>query len=81
MTRKEIVNSFDYQAANEAVSRYQDNQELDIDSFEDGARYGYTVMYDKAIEFLKNLQGKPEDGVARFIWFEEIIDVFKDFGL
>lgn len=43
MTREEVVNSIGYKAAKEAVNRYQTNQELDIDSFEDGAIWGYEL--------------------------------------
>ena len=50
MTQEEVVNSIGYKAAKEAVNRYQTNQELDIDSFEEGAKWGYELAQKELAE-------------------------------
>lgn len=53
MERKEIVNSLTYQATTEAVNRCKTNKRLHIESFVDGAEYGYNKAIDKICEFIK----------------------------
>lgn len=53
MKRDEILKSLGYQAAKEAVKRYQTNQELDIDSFEDGAVFGHDYALKRLRDWIR----------------------------
>lgn len=53
MNRDEVLKSIGYQAAKEAVKRYQTNQELDIDSFEDGALFGHDFALKRVCEWIR----------------------------
>ena len=43
MTQEEVAYSIGYKAAEEAAKRLQINQNFDIDSFEEGAKWGYEL--------------------------------------
>ena len=53
MTREEIVNSFEFQAARSACQYNDRNAEQDnVTAYEEGAEYGYNFAVEKACDWL-----------------------------
>ena len=57
MTREEIINSFEFQAAKAGVEYNDRNAEQDnVTAYEEGAEYGYNFAVEKACDWLRGVR-------------------------